>query len=137
MMVSPPINQTTLSGQLIRRLCDMLGSAYLLYASDNNQNFKITHLDANYYNVTTVASQLNGRCQIAALPWGRFLTCSYQVPRSRPRALSSGTGYVSFSCPLRARNVTDSSGVLAHRFAHERVGPEPEQGFPGHGASTS
>ncbi|EIW60508.1 galactan 1,3-beta-galactosidase [Trametes versicolor FP-101664 SS1] len=36
------------------------GSAYLLYASDNNQNFKITHLDANYYNVTTVASQLNG-----------------------------------------------------------------------------
>lgn len=76
MTVSRPINQTTLSSQLILRLGNTLGSAYLLYASDNNQNFKITHLDANYYNVTTVASQLNGECQIAALPWGRFLTCS-------------------------------------------------------------
>ncbi|KAI0781064.1 galactan 1,3-beta-galactosidase [Trametes elegans] len=36
------------------------GSAYLLYASDNNQNFKISKLDANYYNVTAVTSQLNG-----------------------------------------------------------------------------
>ncbi|KAI0747996.1 galactan 1,3-beta-galactosidase [Daedaleopsis nitida] len=35
------------------------GTAYLLYASDNNQNFKIARLDANYYNVTAVASQLN------------------------------------------------------------------------------
>lgn len=46
---------------------DTAGTTYLLYASDNNQNFKITRLDANYYNVTTVASQLNGRCQIAVL----------------------------------------------------------------------
>ncbi|KAI0670505.1 galactan 1,3-beta-galactosidase [Trametes maxima] len=36
------------------------GSAYLLYASDNNQNFKISRLDANYYNVTAVTSQLKG-----------------------------------------------------------------------------
>ncbi|TBU32365.1 galactan 1,3-beta-galactosidase [Dichomitus squalens] len=36
------------------------GNAYLLYASDNNQNFKITQLDADYYNVTTTVSQLNG-----------------------------------------------------------------------------
>ena len=36
------------------------GTAYLLYASDNNQNFKIARLDANYYNVTGVVSQLNG-----------------------------------------------------------------------------
>ncbi|KAI0637093.1 galactan 1,3-beta-galactosidase [Trametes polyzona] len=36
------------------------GTAYLLYASDNNQNFKISRLDANYYNVTSVTSQLNG-----------------------------------------------------------------------------
>ncbi|KAI0058642.1 Arabinanase/levansucrase/invertase [Artomyces pyxidatus] len=35
-------------------------TAYLLYASDNNQNFKITQLDSNYYNVTTEASVLNG-----------------------------------------------------------------------------
>ena len=35
-------------------------TSYLLYASDNNQNFKIARLDANYYNVTTVVSQLNG-----------------------------------------------------------------------------
>ncbi|EJD54262.1 galactan 1,3-beta-galactosidase [Auricularia subglabra TFB-10046 SS5] len=35
-------------------------STYLLYASDNNQNFKIAHLDANFYNVTTVASTLPG-----------------------------------------------------------------------------
>lgn len=37
-----------------------LGSAYLLYASDNNQNFKISALDSNYHNVTSVVSQLNG-----------------------------------------------------------------------------
>ncbi|PIL23873.1 hypothetical protein GSI_13624 [Ganoderma sinense ZZ0214-1] len=36
------------------------GNAYLLYASDNNQNFKITQLDADYYNVTTTVSQLDG-----------------------------------------------------------------------------
>ncbi|CDO70775.1 hypothetical protein BN946_scf184798.g90 [Trametes cinnabarina] len=36
------------------------GSAYLLYASDNNQNFKISQLDSNYYNVTAVVSQMNG-----------------------------------------------------------------------------
>ncbi|KAJ3016070.1 hypothetical protein NUW54_g888 [Trametes sanguinea] len=36
------------------------GSAYLLYASDNNQNFKISQLDSNYYNVTSVVSQMNG-----------------------------------------------------------------------------
>ncbi|KAI0267698.1 galactan 1,3-beta-galactosidase [Gloeopeniophorella convolvens] len=35
-------------------------SAYLLYASDNNQNFKITELDANYYNVTSQVSVLSG-----------------------------------------------------------------------------
>ncbi|TFK57697.1 galactan 1,3-beta-galactosidase [Heliocybe sulcata] len=36
------------------------GTAYLLYASDNNQNFKITQLDSNYYNVTTQVAQLTG-----------------------------------------------------------------------------
>ncbi|KAH8111706.1 Arabinanase/levansucrase/invertase [Phellopilus nigrolimitatus] len=35
-------------------------SAYLLYASDNNQDFKIASLDSDYYNVTAVVSQLNG-----------------------------------------------------------------------------
>ncbi|KAI5115555.1 hypothetical protein M0805_001884, partial [Coniferiporia weirii] len=35
-------------------------SAYLLYASDNNQDFKISLLDSNYYNVTSVVSQLDG-----------------------------------------------------------------------------
>ncbi|THH11773.1 hypothetical protein EW145_g443 [Phellinidium pouzarii] len=35
-------------------------SAYLLYASDNNQDFKISLLDSDYYNVTSVVSQLNG-----------------------------------------------------------------------------
>ncbi|KJA29316.1 carbohydrate-binding module family 35 protein [Hypholoma sublateritium FD-334 SS-4] len=39
---------------------DSDGTAYLLYASDNNQNFKISKLDANYYNVVSVTSQLNG-----------------------------------------------------------------------------
>ncbi|KAL0581378.1 hypothetical protein V5O48_000642 [Marasmius crinis-equi] len=36
------------------------GTAYLLYASDNNQNFKISRLDTNYYNVTTQVSVLSG-----------------------------------------------------------------------------
>jgi len=39
---------------------DSAETAYLLYASDNNQNFKITQLDTNYYNVTSVVSQMNG-----------------------------------------------------------------------------
>ncbi|KAI0341845.1 Arabinanase/levansucrase/invertase [Trametopsis cervina] len=39
---------------------DSAQTAYLLYASDNNQNFKISRLDANYYNVTTQVSVLNG-----------------------------------------------------------------------------
>ncbi|KAI0705850.1 glycosyl hydrolase [Cytidiella melzeri] len=39
---------------------DSAQTAYLLYASDNNQNFKITKLDTNYYNVTTEASVLSG-----------------------------------------------------------------------------
>ncbi|KAJ3808004.1 Arabinanase/levansucrase/invertase [Lentinula lateritia] len=36
------------------------GTAYLLYASDNNQDFKISMLDANYYNVTEQVSVLTG-----------------------------------------------------------------------------
>ena len=35
-------------------------TAYLLYASDNNQNFKISRLDENYYNVTTLVNTLQG-----------------------------------------------------------------------------
>ena len=35
-------------------------TAYLLYASDNNQNFKISKMDSNYYNVTTQVNVLNG-----------------------------------------------------------------------------
>jgi hypothetical protein len=31
-------------------------SAYLLFASDNNQNFKIARLDSNYYTVQTLMS---------------------------------------------------------------------------------
>lgn len=37
------------------------GTAYLLYASDNNQDFKISMLDANYYNVTEQVSVLTGK----------------------------------------------------------------------------
>ncbi|KAJ3969320.1 galactan 1,3-beta-galactosidase [Lentinula raphanica] len=37
---------------------DGKGTAYLLYASDNNQNFKISMLDTNYYNVTEEVSVL-------------------------------------------------------------------------------
>ncbi|KAJ3998604.1 galactan 1,3-beta-galactosidase [Lentinula boryana] len=36
------------------------GTAYLLYASDNNQNFKISMLDTDYYNVTEEVSVLTG-----------------------------------------------------------------------------
>ncbi|KAF7789531.1 hypothetical protein EIP86_000477 [Pleurotus ostreatoroseus] len=41
---------------------DAAQTAYLLYASDNNQNFKITQLDTNYYNVTTQVSVMDGAC---------------------------------------------------------------------------
>ncbi|KAF8161342.1 Arabinanase/levansucrase/invertase [Crassisporium funariophilum] len=39
---------------------DAAKSAYLLYASDNNQNFKISRLDANYYTVVSQTSVLSG-----------------------------------------------------------------------------
>ncbi|KAF7319882.1 Galactan 1,3-beta-galactosidase [Mycena kentingensis (nom. inval.)] len=38
---------------------DAAQTSYLLYASDNNQNFKISRMDANYYNVTTQVNQLS------------------------------------------------------------------------------
>ncbi|KAJ7225997.1 galactan 1,3-beta-galactosidase [Mycena pura] len=37
---------------------DAAQTSYLLYASDNNQNFKISRLDANYYNVTAQVNVL-------------------------------------------------------------------------------
>ncbi|KAJ7596776.1 galactan 1,3-beta-galactosidase [Mycena floridula] len=39
---------------------DAAHTTYLLYASDNNQNFKISKLDTNYYNVTVQMSVLTG-----------------------------------------------------------------------------
>jgi hypothetical protein len=39
---------------------DSAQTAYLLYASDNNQDFKISMLDSNYYNVTSLTSELAG-----------------------------------------------------------------------------
>lgn len=45
---------------LIQCLITAAQTSYLLYASDNNQNFKITRLDANYYNVTTTVNTLSG-----------------------------------------------------------------------------
>lgn len=36
-------------------------TSYVIYASDNNQNFKISRLDANYYNITTQVNSLTGR----------------------------------------------------------------------------
>lgn len=50
-------------------------TAYLIYASDNNQNFKISTLDSNYYNVVSQKSVLSGNLhsQLATLclsyPW--------------------------------------------------------------------
>lgn len=37
------------------------GTAYLLYASDNNQNFKISMLSADYLNVTEQVSIMDGK----------------------------------------------------------------------------
>lgn len=39
-------------------------TAYLLYASDNNQNFKISRLDADYYNVSAQVNVISGGCSI-------------------------------------------------------------------------
>ncbi|RDB28978.1 hypothetical protein Hypma_015121 [Hypsizygus marmoreus] len=38
---------------------DATQTTYLLYASDNNQNFKISKLDANYYNVVSQTSVIS------------------------------------------------------------------------------
>ncbi|KAF9056450.1 galactan 1,3-beta-galactosidase [Panaeolus papilionaceus] len=39
---------------------DSAQTVYLLYASDNNQNFKISRLDSNYYNVASQVSTIAG-----------------------------------------------------------------------------
>ncbi|KAL0950694.1 hypothetical protein HGRIS_007471 [Hohenbuehelia grisea] len=39
---------------------DSARTAYLLYASDNNQNFKISRLDADYYNVAAQVNVISG-----------------------------------------------------------------------------
>jgi len=39
---------------------DAAQTTYLLYASDNNQDFKISELDSNYYNVVSQTSVLSG-----------------------------------------------------------------------------
>lgn len=39
---------------------DAAQTAYLLYASDNNQNFKISKLDTNYYGVASQTSVISG-----------------------------------------------------------------------------
>jgi hypothetical protein len=35
-------------------------TAYLLFASDNNQNFKIAQMDTNYYTLTKLTATLSG-----------------------------------------------------------------------------
>ena len=66
----------------LNRNGDGIGTAYLLYASDNNQNFKISQLDTNYYNVTSVVSQLNGVSDRSCLV-GCMLIVNSQVRPSR------------------------------------------------------
>lgn len=57
-------NDFACDGHELSLPCHNTGTAYLLYASDNNQNFKIARLDDNYYNVTSVVSQLNGQYDV-------------------------------------------------------------------------
>ena len=77
-----------------------IGTAYLLYASDNNQNFKISQLDTNYYNVTSVVSQLNGvsdrSCLVVCM-----LIMNSQVRPLRRLALSNGMAYALLDTVLR------------------------------------
>ena len=40
----------------VRHADDSEQTTYLLYASDNNQNFKISRMDSNYYNVVQQVS---------------------------------------------------------------------------------
>ncbi|PPQ64764.1 LOW QUALITY PROTEIN: hypothetical protein CVT26_002708 [Gymnopilus dilepis] len=57
---------------------DAAQTAYLLYASDNNQNFKISKLDSNYYNVTSQVSVLT----VADVPLGSTLEAPGMIKRS-------------------------------------------------------
>lgn len=58
---------TSLSQALNQLFSAANQTSYLLYASDNNQNFKITRLDADYYNVTTQVNVLTGECFVIAM----------------------------------------------------------------------
>ncbi|KAG5220644.1 glycoside hydrolase family protein [Salix suchowensis] len=51
-----PVSGTMISTSNIVERPKGARTAYLLYASDNNQNFKISRLDADYYNI---AAQVN------------------------------------------------------------------------------
>jgi hypothetical protein len=46
-------------------------TAYLLFASDNNQNFKIAKMDANYYTLSSLTATIAGK---AFIPDGCLLT---------------------------------------------------------------
>ena len=54
-------------------LCLAAQTSYLLYASDGNQNFKISQLDADYYNVTTQISVLDGTFCLTQGPARRLM----------------------------------------------------------------
>ena len=41
------------------RIAIFTDTAYVLYASDNNQNFKISRLDDDYYTVTEQVNQIS------------------------------------------------------------------------------
>ena len=43
----------------VRHADDSEQTTYLLYASDNNQNFKISRLDDDYYTVTEQVNQIS------------------------------------------------------------------------------
>ncbi|CCL99415.1 uncharacterized protein FIBRA_01433 [Fibroporia radiculosa] len=87
-------------------------TAYLLYASDNNQDFKISRMDSNYYNVTEVVSELEGAT----------LEAPGMVKRDDARALlNHSIATTHFS----------TTGVLAVCLSYKWLGPKSQQSISG------
>lgn len=64
-------------------------TSYLLYASDNNQNFKISKLDTNYYGVVSQTSVISGELNMPSAIESIESDSHYKPPHSNLQELSS------------------------------------------------
>ena len=112
---------STSASTLSRALSPETGSAYLIYASDNNQNFKISRLDANYYNVVTQVSVISSKHVLHVPSRGSNLTLS----RVNVRVSWNHQTKRSMFSYLCTSFVINENSQVYHLFASKTTGWDP------------